>query len=282
VIDGDAAPPVDPRSPPARSDLLRSADLSLISEERKRLAAALRPLHILTVSGALDDGALAEAADAVEAVTARLAEQAGPGKHPRQPPDMARPPQDFFPNSPITGLLNPISPPVRVWMVDGPDGGPREIRGDAFFDYPFEGPPTCVHGGVIAETFDEILGAANMVAGSAGMTGTLTVRYRKPTPLRTDLRIEARCLGRDGRKVRTWGGIYHGDVLTAEAEGIFIVVAPAGFVAIAESNPNSSDPGMLEAMRAEAASVGAAMVGDSTVGQGTVGRNADDRGDRPV
>jgi hypothetical protein len=143
--------------------------------------------------------------------------------------------------------------------VEGDDGGYREIRGEAYFDYPYEGPPACVHGGVIAETFDEVLGAANMVAANAAMTGTLTIRYRKPTPLRTDLRIEARCLGRNGRKVSTWGGIFHGDVLTAEAEGIFIVVGPAGMVAIAEANPNSADPVMLKAMRTEAAAVAASM-----------------------
>jgi Thioesterase superfamily len=259
VRDADGPNPVEP----VPSEFLRSADQSLISGERQRLAAALRPLHALTVAGELDDEALGLAADAVEALAAGLTAQAGPGKHPRQPPDMRRPPQEFFPSSPITGLLNPVSPPVRVWMVDGPDGGYREIRGEAFFDYPYEGPPTCVHGGVIAETFDEIMGAANMVAGNAGMTGTLTIRYRKPTPLRTELRIESRCLGRNGRKVTTWAGIFHGDLLTAEAEGIFIIVQAAGFVAIAESNPNSTDPALLAAMRAEAAIVGAAMVGDN-------------------
>jgi acyl-coenzyme A thioesterase PaaI-like protein len=113
-----------------------------------------------------------------------------------------------------------------------------------------------VHGGVIAETFDEMLGAANMVAGNPGMTGTLTVKYRKPTPLRTDLRIEARCVGRSGRKIRTWAGIYHGEVLTAEADGIFIEVAPARFLAIAEGNADSVDPTVLAAMRAEAARIG--------------------------
>jgi acyl-coenzyme A thioesterase PaaI-like protein len=115
-----------------------------------------------------------------------------------------------------------------------------------------------VHGGVIAEVFDEVLGAANMVAGNPAMTGTLTVRYRKPTPLRTDLRIEARCLGRDGRKIRTWAAMYHEDLMTAEAEGIFIEVGPERFVAIAEGNVDSADPVMLEAMRAEAARPGAA------------------------
>ena len=231
------------------------------AEPRGRLASALRPLITMTVSGALDDAALSEAADAIEAVSARLGDQLQPGKQPRRPPDMTRPPQDFFPNSPITGLLNPIAPPVRVWMVDGADGGYREIRGDAYFDFPYEGPPTCVHGGVIAETFDEVLGAANMVADNAAMTGTLTIRYRAPTPLRTGLRIEARCLGRDGRKVHTWGGIFHGEVLTAEAEGVFIVVGPSRLVAIAEANPNSSDPTMLAAMREEAAAVAESMEG---------------------
>jgi hypothetical protein len=111
---------------------------------------------------------------------------------------------------------------------------------------------------VIAETFDELLGAANLAAGNPGMTGTLTVRYRKPTPLRTDLRLEARCQRREGREIFSWAGIYHGDTLTAEADGLFIEVAPAQFLAIAEGNADSADPVMLAAIRAEALRVGAA------------------------
>ena len=103
-----------------------------------------------------------------------------------------------------------------------------------------------------------MLGAANIVAGNPGMTGTLTVRYRKPTPLLTPLRIEARCIGREGRKIQTWAGIYHGDLLTAEADGLFIEVNPAQFVAIAEGNSDNADPAVLEAMRVEARREGAA------------------------
>ena len=228
------------------------------SEPRRRLAAALRPLITMTVAGLIDDDTVAEAADFIEGINARLAEKAGPGRLPRLQPDASRPPQEFFPPSPITGMINPLAPPLLIRVVDGVDGGYREIEAEANFDYPYEGPPTCVHGGVIAETFDEVLGSANMVAGNPAMTGTLTVRYRKPTPLRTDLRIVARCLGRDGRKIRTWAGMYHGDVMTAEAEGIFIEVAPSRFVAIAEGNAEGSDPATLEVMRAEAARQGAA------------------------
>jgi acyl-coenzyme A thioesterase PaaI-like protein len=227
-------------------------------DTRRRLAAALRPIIAMAVAGSLDDDAVADAAQAIEAVSARLVEKAGPGRLPRQQPDISRPPQEFFPTSPITGMINPLSPPVRVEVVDGVDGGYPEIVAAANFDYPYEGPPTCVHGGVIAETFDEVLGAANMVAGNPAMTGTLTIRYRRPTPLRTDLRIVARCTGRDGRKIHTWAAMYHGDLMTAEAEGIFIEVAPTRFVAIAEGNADGSDPATLEIMRAEAARDGAA------------------------
>jgi acyl-coenzyme A thioesterase PaaI-like protein len=227
-------------------------------DPRRRLADALRPLIDLTVAAVLEDDEIEAAADAVEAVSARLARHVGPGKRVRQQPDITRPPQEFFPTSPVMGIINPIAPPVRLSVVDGIDGGYREIRAEANFGYAYEGPPTCLHGGVIAEVFDEVLGAANMVAGNPAMTGTLTVRYRKPTPLRTDLRIEARCLGRDGRKIRTWAAMYHEDLLTAEAEGIFIEVGPERFVAIAEGNMDSADPVMLEAMRAEAARPGAA------------------------
>ncbi|MHB1711268.1 MAG: PaaI family thioesterase [Acidimicrobiales bacterium] len=225
---------------------------------RLRLAAALRQAITATVAADLDETVLTAAAEAVEAVNARMAEASGPVKRPRGQPDMASAAQEFFPTSPVMGLGNPISPPVTITVVEGTDGGAREIRGTVSFDYAYEGPPTCVHGGVIAETFDEVLGAANMVAGNHGMTGTLTVRYRKPTPLRAELRIEARYLGRDGRKIRSWAGMYHGDVLTAEADGLFIDVDPEQFLAIAEGNVDRTDPVMVAAIRAEAARQGAA------------------------
>ena len=216
---------------------------------RLRLAEALRPIITMTVSGTPDDDAMLAAADAVEQLGAELAARAGTDRRIRQPPDADRPSVEYFPTSPIAGILNPIAPPVRLEVVPGDDGGVPEIRATAWFDYPYEGPPSCVHGGVIAATFDEILGAANMVSGNPGMTGTLTVRYRKPTPLRTDLRLEARFLRRDGRKIHTWAGMYHGDVLTAEADGLFIEVMPRQMLAIAEQNASGPDDGLLEAMR---------------------------------
>jgi Thioesterase superfamily len=225
---------------------------------RHRLANAVRATIEATVSAELDDRVVVEVAEALEALNRRLDDASGPDKRPRGQPDTASEAQEFFPTSPVIGLANPLAPPVRIRVVDGVDGGYRSIEGWANFGYPYEGPPTCVHGGVIAETFDEVLGAANLVADNPGMTGTLTVRYRKPTPLRTDLRIEARCVRTEGRKIFSWAGLYHGETLTAEAEGVFIEVAPAQFLAIAEGNVDSADPVMLAAIRAEALRTGAA------------------------
>lgn len=56
------------------------------------------------------------------------------------------------------------------------------------------------------------------------MTGTLSIRYRRPTPLHTDLRFEASLDRKEGRKLFTTGRLYAGDDLCAEAEGLFITV----------------------------------------------------------
>jgi hypothetical protein len=227
-------------------------------DARVRLADALRVTIDTTVSADLDRASLDEAAAAVEALNRRLADLSGPETLARRPPDLREPAQDFFPTSPIMGLCNPMAPPVRVLIVPGAGEFP-EIAGTANFGYPYQGPPTCVHGGIIAETFDEVLGAALLAAGLPGMTGTLTVRYRKPTPLLTDLRIEARVVGHEGRKVFAEAAIYRDhDVLTAEAEGVFIMVDPTQLLAMAEQNVDGVDPVMMDAVRAEALRRGAA------------------------
>lgn len=169
---------------------------------------------------------MADAVPVLEGVADRLEAGAGPGRRARMEPDPTGEAQDFFPTSPVIGYANPIAPPVRVELGD------HGLIGTAYFDYQYEGPPTCVHGGVLAMVFDELLGATNIAAGCPGMTGTLTIRYRRPTPLRAALRLESRFLGREGRKIKTWGGIFDGETLLAEAEGIFIELVPERFLQV--------------------------------------------------
>ena len=83
-----------------------------------------------------------------------------------------------------------------------------------------------MHGGWIALAFDEILGMANIASGHPGMTGRLTVKYRRPTPLHTELRLEGWTEQVDGRRLVTRGTLEADGVVTAEAEGLFVVIDP--------------------------------------------------------
>ena len=128
-------------------------------------------------------------------------------------------PHAHFDHSPIIGRSNPIAPPIEVEVRD------KKVHGRAVFGAAYEGPPGCVHGGWIAAAFDEVLGMTQSMTGNPGMTGTLTIRYRRPTPLHAEIRFEAELDRVEGRKIFTTGRSYGPDgQLTAEAEGIFITV----------------------------------------------------------
>jgi len=126
----------------------------------------------------------------------------------------------FFDQSPLIGLANPLAPPIVVGQT-----GPRTAAASVTFGSAYEGPPGSVHGGYVAAAFDEVLGFVQSLSGSGGFTGTLTVRYRKPTPLHEKLRFDAELLRVDGRKIFTAGRLTAESVgLCAEAEAIFITV----------------------------------------------------------
>jgi acyl-coenzyme A thioesterase PaaI-like protein len=212
-------------------------------EPLNRLADAVRRISAAAVGHPVPDLEIAEAADQLVRIADRLERSASASKRSRFQPSGH--PQDFFPMSPMIGFANPIAPPVEVWSVHG-EGGWREIRGRVTFGYAYEGPPTCVHGGIIAALFDEVMGAANIVTDNPGMTGTLTVRYRRPTPLLAPLEIVARFTRTERRKVFTWAGIYHDGALTAEADGIFIKMDPNRLLDIASTNARASNEQVID------------------------------------
>ena len=67
------------------------------------------------------------------------------------------------------------------------------------------------------------------------MTGTLTIRYRSPTPLHTELRFEASVTRTEGRKTFASGTLHADDTLCAEAEAIFVSIAREKFQALADA-----------------------------------------------
>lgn len=118
--------------------------------------------------------------------------------------------------SPIIGKSSAVGPELKIWIDNG------EGRGEVNCDWRFEGPPMCLHGGYVAALFDEFLGWVQMLSGGAGATKNLSVTYHKPTPLNVDLKLKARLVSVDGRKIKVAGEMYAGDVMTASAEGLFI------------------------------------------------------------
>jgi acyl-coenzyme A thioesterase PaaI-like protein len=187
--------------------------------EMRRLAGSAREVIERLVATSAPLESLTKAADLLAAASAELdgfprgrnyegfAESANAGN-----------PGEFFDHSPIIGQANPLAPPLRLEVRD------NAVHGHARFGSAYEGPPGAVHGGFVAAAFDEVLGMAQSLGGSPGMTGTLTIRYRAPTPLHTDLRFEATLDRQEGRKLFTSGRLYAPDGLCAEAEGLFIAV----------------------------------------------------------
>jgi acyl-coenzyme A thioesterase PaaI-like protein len=199
--------------------------------ERRRLASAMRNVIDRLVQIDAPEPELAAAADALERYAERLAQH--PRSHRYESWGETSPAGDtggFFDQSPLIGLANPLAPPI-VLEADA-DG--VHVHGHVTFGAAYEGPPGCVHGGIVAAAFDEVLGFANSLSGTPGMTGTLTVRYRLPTPLHTPLRFEARYDKSEGRKIFTSGEVYAGEQRTAEAQGLFIAVDREKFRALYE------------------------------------------------
>lgn len=119
----------------------------------------------------------------------------------------------------VVGLRNPIAPPLTI-VQDRVKGG---ASSEFFLNALYEGPPGKVHGGVLALVLDQIFGEAAAAGGTPGMTGTLTLRYRKPTALGA-MSAEAWVDSSAGIKtiVKGWLKDAEGEV-TVEAEGLFIL-----------------------------------------------------------
>lgn len=213
----------------ARINDLRDVELSPRRAELIRLAEAVRGVVHRLVQIDAPVEVLAQAADQAETVLALLGEH-----HQRSMYEgfaesaNAGEPGGFFDHSPMLGRANPLAPPIELTYE-----GDR-ILGRATFGAAYEGPPGCVHGGYIAAAFDELLGSTQSLAGTPGMTGRLTVHYRSPTPLHVELTFEGRLVNVSGRKILTRGELRAGEVLCADAEGLFISIDFARFAELKE------------------------------------------------
>jgi len=198
---------------------MRDAGVTPQRAEMRRLAEAMRLVIERLVATRAPQEELARAAEALESIAAGL--DGYPRGHSFEgfsESANAGDPHAFFDHSPIIGRANPLAPPIDLAVIDA------KVVGRARFGSAYEGPPGAVHGGYVAAAFDEVLGMAQSLGGKPGMTGTLTVRYRRPHPLHAEIDFEGELLRTEGRKIFTAGRSFAEGELLAEAEGIFISV----------------------------------------------------------
>lgn len=138
-------------------------------------------------------------------------------------------PGPLRPNNVIAGtLMGPdmlVVPPV-VWV----DQEGHSLVAIVYLGKNLCGHPNLIHGGLLATLLDECLARCCFTAfpNKIGMTATLNIDYRNPTPAGSYVVVRAKTTNIDGRKVRAAGHIeslpLEGKmpITLAEASGLFI------------------------------------------------------------
>ncbi|MCH5675587.1 PaaI family thioesterase [Streptomyces gilvus] len=124
-----------------------------------------------------------------------------------EPDDLRR----TIPYSPILGNLSPTAGRTKVW-ADGDD-----VEGSVTLSPIHAGPMGTVHGGIVAAVLDELTSLAILASGNVGYTRSMTVTYRRPTPLGSELSLWAKTAGRAGDVFMTSAEIRHAGQVTASA-----------------------------------------------------------------
>ena len=171
--------------------------------EYSTLTAAVRRLLDSVVDAqTLDTHTLTDAARALDGVSATL--ETARAEHGRDE---------------RSGRLDGQRAPMPVWTYEYDDDG---FCASGQFSNGHMGPPETVHGGWLAFAFDEILAWSIVHAGYPGMTGRLTIRYRKPTPVGVPVEFRVEPPRVAGKVVHVHGTLTAGDAITAEADGLFV------------------------------------------------------------
>jgi acyl-coenzyme A thioesterase PaaI-like protein len=192
-------------------------NLSAAEVERLRgiygpLAASIRELIDASIRTEVDADVVATAQAEIEAATARLRSRQIDGPFGVRVSENGTMPW----GNPVIGLRNPIAPPLVLHRA--PDGS---VHSDFHLGAAFEGPPGHVHGGISALLLDHVLGEAASDGTSPRLTGTISMRYLRTTPL-GDLHVDARVTRTDGIKTYAVGRLSDAEGVTVEAEGVFI------------------------------------------------------------
>jgi len=211
---------------------------------REQLAEAVRRLMAVTVTSMAPPELLAEVARGAGALADRLEHfvpEEGPVPITRfadrsvgsgEVDSLAA----AMPFDVVIGSCNPIALPVTI------ESDPPKAIGRARFHAPYEGAPGCVHGAVLAGTFDIMLTAANVMADAAGPTVNLSIRFLKPTLIDEPALFEAWVTSIDDRRTHSRGHLIQDGVVTVEATGEFVNMERARIAAMHRRDGSPEPP----------------------------------------
>ena len=115
--------------------------------------------------------------------------------------------------------------PRGMQLTFDQDDAARRIRGAFRVGAEYEGGSGFVHGGIIATLLDEVMAKVSRFAQDRAVTAELTVEYKSPVPVDTDLLVEGWEVSRKGRSIHREGEIRDvSGVLLARGRGHFIMI----------------------------------------------------------
>jgi acyl-coenzyme A thioesterase PaaI-like protein len=199
--------------------------------ETVALAATLRDLADCALALEHPAPELRDLIDEIAAVTRRLDALRPADPTPRIGAAPHADQRVYLDHSRDIGDYNPCFPRYQLSCADG--------RGEGEVEFPvlYEGPPGIVHGGFLALLFDCVLQQLNCDLGIAGKTMTLNVRYRRPTPLLTRLRIVASREVEDGR-IKCEASLHRDDELLCLAEMTAVASSRDALPAVSPRRPS--------------------------------------------
>lgn len=174
---------------------------------------AVRDLLDAAIRTEVDADVIREVQQVIEAATATLREKQIDGAYGVR---FAADGRGQAWGNPVIGVRNAIAPPLDIVKAE-----PGRCWTDFTLGAAYEGPPGHVHGGISALILDHVLGEAAAFDDKPNFTGTITLRYRRATPLGR-LRAEAAIDRTEGVKTIVRGSISDDDGVTVDAEGVFI------------------------------------------------------------
>jgi uncharacterized protein (TIGR00369 family) len=120
----------------------------------------------------------------------------------------------------ICGVQNPVG--LHLSIYNDPDN--NCIYSDVIIPDHYQGYPGVVHGGIVATMLDEISGRATIMDGNDQnlmVTVKLEVKYRRPTPTHTPLKVIGRVVSQTDTRAKVEGEIQLADgTVTASCEGL--------------------------------------------------------------